>query len=293
MEKRTTMKKRQTLVIMFSCVTSILLASTNALIEVKLFKDWVIEGERSFGSIAIENTGTTSFLLAKDSVAFESGQMDTRSYDTKQGGYTESMRNHLYEAISLEGDDSEFFSLSPGETHVYEGRKFLLSQRSSFSEEMRFIVSVYLGKSFWLDSEPLIVKGIVPSSFEQLAMIKDKTRNNHEPARELAAVTYKNERWLYYSNFYPVCPLSLMGKVRVEPHDGKGLFKIWDGNKSMIFNMYRGGIIVDGSDEHNVLDKWTRERKQKAEASNAEVRRKRAETENGKVRRDNARTETP
>jgi hypothetical protein len=46
--------------------------------------------------------------------------------------------------------------------------------------------------------------------------------------------------------------------------------------------IYRDGqsIILEGPDENNVFGKWTRERKQKAEADNAEVRRKKQEAGN-------------
>jgi hypothetical protein len=47
----------------------------------------------------------------------------------------------------------------------------------------------------------------------------------------------------------------------------------------MIYDMYKS-VIVEGPDENNVLGKWTRERKQKAEADNAEVRRKKQEAGN-------------
>jgi hypothetical protein len=74
---------------------------------------------------------------------------------------------------------------------------------------------------------------------------------------------------------YPICPLSLIGKIRVELHDGENLFRIWDGDKPMIYHMAKN-MLTEGLDEHNVLAKWTRERKQKAEADNAEVRRRKA-----------------
>ena len=65
----------------------------------------------------------------------------------------------------------------------------------------------------------------------------------------------------------------------VPSHEGKGrLYKIWDGEKSMI---YQDGVcmLLEGPDENDVFGKWTRKRKQRAEADNAEVRRKKAEAE--------------
>ena len=60
--------------------------------------------------------------------------------------------------------------------------------------------------------------------------------------------------------------------------DDATLFKIWDGDKSMIYHLIKS-VLTEGPDENNVLGKWTRERKQKAEADNAEVRRKKAEAQ--------------
>ena len=78
-------------------------------------------------------------------------------------------------------------------------------------------------------------------------------------------------------SYYSICPVSLTNKIRIEPHEGKGsLYKIWDGDKSMIFQK-NNGMLLEGPDENNVFGKWTCERKQRAEADNAEVRRKKAE----------------
>jgi len=46
----------------------------------------------------------------------------------------------------------------------------------------------------------------------------------------------------------------------------------------MIYHLIKS-VLTEGPDENNVLGKWTRERKQKAEADNAEVRRKKAEAQ--------------
>jgi len=259
------------------------LAETNALIEVHLFKDWVIKGKMSFGNLAIKNTGTEPIFLAKDPAYFGIGQLTTRPLP--RDPYADRSQEEHYKVIQADG---EFFNLFPEETHVYEGRKFYLGNfRYVFSDEMRFTVSVYLGKGFWLDSEPLTVNGVVPDSEEGLATIANNElarqgKNLHDTWK-LVAVTYKNERWLYKKStradmYFQVCPLSLTNKIRIEPHDDKGLFKIWDGDKSMIFDMYQS-ILIEGPDENNVLGKWTRDRKQKAETDNAEVRRKKAEAQ--------------
>ncbi|MCL1921763.1 MAG: hypothetical protein FWG50_11955 [Kiritimatiellaeota bacterium] len=257
-------------------------AETNALIEVKLFKDWVIKEEVNFGNfnLAIKNTGTAPILLAKDPGYFQIGQLATRLLP--RDPQKDSRQEEEYKIMGGEG---ECFRLLPEETHVYERRKFFLPKFPiPFSEEMRFTVSVYLGKGFWLDSEPLVYRVVTPDSEGELATINDnKTRNTHEPSRKLSLVTYRNERWLYVKSisgdlYYSVCPLSSMNTIRVEPHDGGGLFKIWDGSKPMIFDMYKM-MLLEGSDENNVYGRWTRERKQKAEADNAEVRRKKAEAQ--------------
>jgi len=141
----------------------------------------------------------------------------------------------------------------------------------------KFVVSVYLNNGFWLDSEPLTVNGVVPDSEEFLATINDG--RNLQNNWDLVAVTYKNERWLYKKrgDYYALaCPLSLTNKIRIEPHDAKGHYKIWDGDKFMIYEIGLG-LLTEGPDENDVFGKWTRERKQKAEADNAEVRRKKAE----------------
>jgi len=268
------------MITLFVCITPLLLAETNALIEVKLFKDWVIKGERSFGNfnLSIKNTGTSPILLTQTPFHFQVGQLVTRPLPHNPNGDWEQQEKE-YQLITWER--GAFFNLLPEETHIYEGQKFYLMNQLPFSEEMRFTVSVYLGKGFWLDSVPQTVYGIVPDSVEQLTMIKDNTRNLQDPPRKLVVITHKNERWLYvtnaeFSSFFSICPFSLTNKIRVEPHDGAGLFKIWDGDKSMIFDMYKM-MLTEGPDENNVYGKWTRERKQKAEADNAEVRHKKVE----------------
>jgi hypothetical protein len=268
------------------------LAETNAHIEVKLFKTWVIKGECNFGNFAIKNTGTVPILLAKDPVDFGSGQLYTRSFPVRDVERTGSIYEEDYQMILMFDGDEKLFSLFPKETHVYEGRKFLLPQRSPFSEEMRYIVSIYLGKGFWLDSEPLTVNGVVADFEEDLATVTHNkfAREGREGLypKKLVAITYKSERWLYSKPlpiphlqgtggaYYPVCPLSLKSKIRVESHNDETLFKIWDGDKFMIYDFSKS-VVVEGPDENNVLGKWTRERKQKAETDNAEVRRKKAE----------------
>jgi hypothetical protein len=208
-------------------------AGTNALIEVKLFKNWVIDGEVNFGNLSIKNTGIAPLLLAKNSVDFEGGQLDTRSLDYKYNEDDKRMQQMQYEEIILDGDG--FFSLFPGETHIYDGRKFYLRQRTSFSEEMRFTVSVYLGKGVWLDSEPVTYNGVVLDSEERLTKISNnkllRQGKNLDDVWDLVAVAYKNERWLYKKSpranlCFPVCPLSLTNKIRVEPHNDEALFKI-------------------------------------------------------------------
>ena len=283
---KTVMKKSYGIMTVCVSVASLLFADTNAVIEVKLFKSWIIEGEQVFGNLAIKNTGTDPILLAKNSGLFDIGQLAFARFEN---------REEAYRQIPKDG----FFSLLPEETQVYEGRKFYFNIPEIFSEEIRFTISIYLGgetlaqqppairrlpsdvrkmqyplKEFWLDSEPLVVNGVVPDSEEELAAIANDFW-------KLVAVTYKNERWLYKksprsNNYYAICPLSPTNKIRVEPNDNENLFTIWDGSRSMIFDLKKS-VIIEGPDENNVLGKWTRERKQKAEADNAEVRRKRAE----------------
>jgi len=259
------------------------LAETNALLEVKLFKNWIIKSEWGFGNLAIKNTGTDPIFLTKDATSFALSQLHTRSFPAKRAEYGEFEIENNYQMLFLE--EAEFFNLLPEETHVYEGRKFLLPARAPFSEEMRFIVSIYLGKGFWLDSEPLVVNGVVPDSEEYVATVGNVNFPCH-----LVTITYKNERWLYLktlpnerlrsagSSYYSICPVSLTSKIRVEPHDGKRLYKIWDGDKSMIYQDGTG-MLFESPDENDVLGKWTRERKQQAEADNAEVRRKKQEAQ--------------
>ena len=261
------MKKRDTIITMLIGIAPLLFAETNALIEIKLFKDWIIEGERIVCNLAIKNTGTSPILLFEDAVDFDIGQFAMRRL-TKFGCTGGDRTVGSYPLLAW---DQPIFKLPPGETHVYEGRRFLLD--APLPSE-KFIVSVYLGNGFWLDSEPITVKGVVPNSIEYVATLTDVNGS-----RDLVAVTYKNERWLYTKLdrlYFPAFPLSFTNKIRVEPHDGTRLYKIWDGDKPMI---YRKGtsLILDGPDENNVFGKWTRERKQRAEADNVEVRRKKAE----------------
>jgi hypothetical protein len=257
-------------------VAPLLLAETSALLEVKFFKDWGIKGEEMSHNfnIAIKNTGTDPIRLFKHSVDFEIGQLAMRPLP-RNLDVPEENEKQEFEYRMARANNGGFFELPPEETHVYEGRKFFISQQLPFSEEMRFTVSVYLDKGVWLDSKPVMLKGVTPDSVEKVTTVGDANYSS-----DLVAVTYKNERWLYSTGggyYFEICPVSLTNKIRVEPHEGKGrLYKIWDGDKSMI---YRDGhsILTEGPDENNVFGKWTRERKQKAEADNAEVRRKKEE----------------
>ena len=276
------MKKCYTMITLFISSTLLLFAETNALIEVHFFKTWAVEGEWSFYNLAIKNTGTEPILLAKRAFDFSGGQL----FVNKANEYPKLERDHRYREIALDGEG--FFNLLPEETHVYEGRRFYLTPQASFSEKMHFTISVYLGNDFWLNSEPLTINMVVPDSAEQLTTIANnklarQNKNLHD-TWYLVVISYKNERWLYKksitsNNCYPICPLSLTNKIRVEPYNDETLFKIWDGDKSMLYDMYKN-TLIEGSDEHNVLGKWTRERKQQAEAENAEVRRRKAEQNN-------------
>ena len=279
------MKKCHMITAILIGIAPLLFAETNALIEAKLFKDWIIKGESSFCNLAIKNTGTSPILLAENPADFSLGQLVTRPLPRNRSENKE--QEDQYQLMLLER--GEFLKLLPDETHVYEGRKFLLNNQFFFAEEIRFTVSVYLGKGAWLDSEPLRINGVVPDSEEYLATVLVNPTNSKLASErrsgfsiwDLVAVTYKNERWLYKKSTdsphsYPVCPLSLTNKIRIEDHEGDNLFKIWDGDKSMIYHIKKS-ILLEGPDENNVLGKWTRERKQKAEADNAEVRRKKAE----------------
>ena len=264
---------------MFGLFQQFAFAETNALIEVKLFKTWVIPDELAFVNLSIKNTGTTPILLFEDAADFSAGQLATR----RLGKFSYIGGDRTSGSYSMLAWDHPFFKLPSGETHVYVGRKFLLYP--PFSRE-QFVVSVYLNNGFWLNSEPMTVNDVTPDSEEKLATINDG-RNLDKPS-DLVAVTYKNERWLYIrinpnsrypgsiGNCVPICPISLTNKIRIEPHDGKRLHKIWDGDKSMIYEM-GSSLILEGPDENDVFGKWTRERKQQAEADNAEVRRKKAE----------------
>jgi hypothetical protein len=274
--------KKTMLIMMFGLFQMPVFAETNILIEVKLFKDWMIKDERMWGSfnLAIKNTETEPLRLFKHPFDFEVGQLAVRTlpHNTNMPSWVGERREQDYQGMALSGawkvDGCEvFFELPPGETHVYEGRKFSVLDYIPFSEEMRFTVSVYLGKGFWLDSEPVIIKGVVPDSEEYLATITDVNGS-----RDLVTVTYKNERWLYtkLSRVYaPRFPLSLTNKIRVEPHGNT----IWDGDKSIKHDINLG-LISEAPDENNVFGKWTRERKQRAETDNAEVRRKKTEAGN-------------
>ena len=281
------MKKRYTLIAILIGIAPMLFADTNALIEAKLFKDWIIKGERSFLNLAIKNTGTFPIILAENPADFSLGQLVTRPLPRNISEDKE--QEELYQLMLIERGD--FLKLLPDETHVYEGRKFLL-RPLPFSEEMCFTVSVYLGKGAWLDSVPLMVNGVTPDSEKYLATVLGKMigselaseKRNGFNIWDMVVVTYKNERWLYKKStdsphsYYPICPLSLTNKIRIEEHEGENLFKIWDGDKSMIFHFTKS-MLLEGPDENDVLGKWTRERKQQAEADNAEVRRKKQEAQ--------------
>ena len=269
---------KKSALIQIICVICVLpaFAETNALIEVKFFKDWVIKGEEvphNF-NIAIKNTGTAPIRLIKHPAFFSVGQLSMRPLVRNSNPIKENEKQEQEYQMAVHAGTGELFELPPEETHVYEGRKFFIHEELPFAEEMNFTVSVYLSKGVWLDSDPVTLKGVVPDSEEHVATV-----TNVNGPRDLVAVTYKNERWLYTKlggHYFEVCPLSLKNKIRVEPHDGKSLHKVWDGDKSMIFLLGQS-ILTEGPDENNVFGKWTRERKQRAEADNAEVRRKKAE----------------
>jgi len=271
------MNKRYTMIALLASSASLLSAEMNAHIEVKLFKTWVIEGEVNFGNIVVKNTGTVPLPIAKNPAFFDMGQLTQSKFGN------EGLRESGYKGIERHGGG--FISLPPGETHVYEGYKFHIENPDPSSDDMHFTFTVYFGNGVWIDSEPVNLKQVVPDSKEYLATIHNK-KNNTNDLYKMVAVTYRNERWLYKSAtsrirnegdlFFPVCPLSLTNKIRVESHDDESLFKIWDGEKSMIYHLSKS-ILLEGPDENNVLGKWTRERKQKAEADNAEVRHKKAE----------------
>jgi len=264
------MNKRYTMIALLASSASLLSAEMNAHIEVKLFKTWVLKGEISFGGFAIKNTGTDPLPLAKDPAYFEIAQL----MQNKTGN--EGQRESSYKGIERHGGG--FISLLPGETHVYEGRTFYLNNPE---EKIPFTMPIYFGNGVWIETESISFNEVVPDSIEHVATLTDVNGS-----RDLVAVTYKNERWLYTrlasrlrnkeDLFFPDFPLSLTNKIRVEPHDGKRLHKIWDGENSMIYQIGTG-MLLEGPDENNVFGKWTRERKQQAEIENAEVRRKKAE----------------
>ena len=258
------MKTRYTIITMLVGIAPLLFADTNALIEVKVFKDWVIDGEVNFGNFAIKNTGTDPLPLAKRAFDFEDKQLTTFTSEHESADEREAR---------FKGMGGGLFLLPSGETHVYEGRTFFIENRDG---KLYFKMPVYFGNGVWIDSEPVTFNRVVPDSVEQVATLTDVNGSN-----DLLTVTYKNERWLYTKLgecYFPNFPLSLTNKIRAEPHDGTRLYKIWDGDKSMI--LQKGtSLILEGPDENNVFGKWTRERKQKAEADNAEVRRKKKEAQ--------------
>ena len=268
------MTRHDAIIAMLVCFAPLLFAEeakTNALIEVKQYKNWILEKECGFISLAIKNTGTAPILLAKTPNDFEMGQLRFAK-DRK-------LCDELYLEICRYGDG--FFKLLPAETHVYENRDFLLGPPHFVSDGKMFATaSVYLGDGVWLDSEPLSLNVVAPDSEEEVGIINNKKRNV-DYIYTLVAITYKKERWLCTKvvrsgNYYTVCPVSLANTIRVEPYDDEALFKIWDGDKTMIFDLNKG-VLLEGVDENNVLGAWTRERKQRAEAENAEVRRKKIE----------------
>ncbi len=277
------MKKCCAVIVLLAGFTPLLFAETNALIEIKLFKTWVIESEWGYGSLTIENTGTEPLLLAKTAEDFDIGQLSTRSLDNKVCGPAGGgSYDGAYKEIELSGDGFEM--LPVGEKKVYDGRKFLLPVRTSFSEVMQYKVSVYFGNGAFVDSAPLTVNGVVPDSEEFVTTIGHnkfiREGKKKGPEWKLIAISYKNERWLYKTSitgggYYPICPVSLKNKIRVEPYDDALLFRIWDGDKSMIFHMSKG-MIMEGPEENDVLGKWTRDKKKEVKAHNNEVRRKKA-----------------
>lgn len=126
-----TVKTKTTMLIaMFFYITPLIsaVAETNALIEVKLFKNWVIEGERNFGNLAIKNTGTDPILLAKKPLLFEIGQLVVRPLP--RDPVRDSEQEGEYQLMLLERGG--LFELLPEETHVYEGRKLYLGGGLSF-----------------------------------------------------------------------------------------------------------------------------------------------------------------
>lgn len=278
------MKKKHCLFAMlFVSPAPLLFAETNALIEVKLFKTWVIGTEWICGSLTIENTGTEPLPLAKTAVDLDIGQLSTRSLDNSVVAQSAGGSYELnYREITLSGEGFEV--LPVGEKKVYEDRRFLFTSCVPFSETMRFKVSVYLGNGVVADSAPLTIYGVVPDMEESIAPITNnklvRQGKTNGPKWDLVAITYRNERWLYKKSpqkrlYSPVCPVSLKNKIRVEPYDDALLFRIWDGNKSMLFHMSKS-MIVEGPDENNVLGKWTREKMKEVKAHNNEVRRKKA-----------------
>lgn len=261
----------------------LLFAGTNALIEVKLFKAWVIESEWPCGNLAIMNTGTEPFLLAKEAVDFSIGQLATRSLDNSITAQIAGGSYELnYREITLSGEG--FDILPVGEKKVYEGKSFLFPSCVPFSETMRFKVSVYLGNGIIIDSKPLIINGVIADSEEFLASITNnklvRQGKTHGAKWDMVTITYKKERWLYKKSpqkklYSAICPISLNNKIRVEPYDDALLFRIWDGDKSMLFHMSKS-IIVEGPDENDVLGKWTREKKKEIQVHNDSVRHKKS-----------------
>lgn len=275
------MKRSIAVFMLFAGFAPLLTAETNALVEVVLFKNWKIKNEWNFGNLTIQNTGSESFLLAKTADDFDLGQLSTRSLDNKLDGPPGGTSyDKAYEGINM--FEEGFQPLAVGEKRVYEGRRFLLPVRVPFAETMHFKVSVYLGNGTFIDSSPLTVNGVVPDSEEYVATVINnkfvKQGKKGVYPKKLVAVTYKTERWLYSTSvtgggYYPICPVSLKGKLHVEPYNNAELFKIWDEDKSMIYNMY-SNLIVEGPEENDVLGKWTREKKNEVKAHNEEVRRR-------------------
>lgn len=283
------MKKRCLIAMLYVGLVPLLFAETNALIEVELFKTWVIGTEWCCGGLTIENTGTVLLPLAKTAEDFEIRQLATRTLDNKIGDLCRGGPPDLMHRDIAEGGEG-FEMLPVGEKKLYEGRRFLFLPRVPFSETMQFKVSVYLGNGFFIDSKPVTVHGVIPESEECVATIGHnkfiRAGKRKGPEWELVVITYKDERWLYKkslpipqlnisgASYIPVCPVSLGNKIRVEPYDNALLFKILDGDKSMIFHMNKG-MIMEGPDENDVLGKWTRG-KREVQAHNDEVRRKKA-----------------
>lgn len=167
------MKKRCKMIVLLAGIAPLLFAETNALIEVKLFKTWVIESEWPCGNLTIMNTGTEPFLLAKEAVDFSIGQLATRSLDNNITAQIAGGSYELnYREITLSGEG--FDILPAGEKKVYEGKSFLFPSCVPFSETMQFKVSVYLRNGVIVDSKPLIINGVTADSEDFLASITEQ-----------------------------------------------------------------------------------------------------------------------